>query len=758
MADSCRFCRVSLSRWACLLGALLTVLALFLRLEQIGQAAPQSDERLWVRRSFEVIERLKKEPLQATTHLGHPGVPPALFMAVGQWLGIKFNDFAGSPPGSAGYIDRLTTSRIAAALSSSLVVPILFWGAFKFIGLLPAVLAASLLALNPRHLAYSRMAHIDGGLTLIVLAVVLLYFIAVERRSLLLKIAAGCCWGLSIATKPTSLALLPAFVVYKSIRNLIVPYTSDSGERTWVSFSDVAAFVVGHIVMALLYTRLWWHLSEYRTRLEIKTPVAKYLWRSGRWLRVHPWETFYILAVLAALFSLAWWWSRRAEKGARWALSVKSLAGLLSVFTLWLFCCPQVLENIARFWAWVVGLSGERHLAFGHMVKPVSGGYAWLFWSENPLLLLLGTIGGLGLVIWWLITRRRLNSGERLLMLAALVSVAWLGPLSVSSKQTWRYALPVVPLICLVAGWSVGVALEAVARRSNVKMQLAMIGGAIIIVVGQMLHTLAWRPDYHIYFSHLTGGLDGAIKRGHGFQFVGQNELVDFLIDLPFVDHQPLFVTVGGDAATLSQAAMRRYPHIGHRVRFANYPSYQADYLIAFKSHTSLLDLRKWGATLETTPIFQVKRQGLAVASVHRSVVSDDYLTPHEVNVRYGHHLTGKLVRKPDRTLVIEAKPERDDPGFMLFNYGFRVTPGKYNLRVLLRGDNLDALQSDMPIVRIDLDPICQRMITAVELKASMQGLDLECQVTTPIRLVPQVEWMGAAPLEVGGAAFHRLQ
>ena len=65
---------------------MILAIALSFRFFSLGELACQSDERLWVERSFEVVERLKTDPRQATTHLGHPGVTPSLIMGAAQLL------------------------------------------------------------------------------------------------------------------------------------------------------------------------------------------------------------------------------------------------------------------------------------------------------------------------------------------------------------------------------------------------------------------------------------------------------------------------------------------------------------------------------------------------------------------------------------------------------------------------------------------------------------------------------------------------
>ncbi len=68
---------------------LLYVFALVVRLWGITTPAPQTDEITWRKRSSQIIRVVKKEEYSKTTsHLAHPGIPPAMIMALGQLLAL----------------------------------------------------------------------------------------------------------------------------------------------------------------------------------------------------------------------------------------------------------------------------------------------------------------------------------------------------------------------------------------------------------------------------------------------------------------------------------------------------------------------------------------------------------------------------------------------------------------------------------------------------------------------------------------------
>ena len=60
-------------------------LSFLLRLPGLASDAPQTDEITWVKRSAVIVRKIKSGEIhEFSSHLGHPGVVPALVMAAGQ--------------------------------------------------------------------------------------------------------------------------------------------------------------------------------------------------------------------------------------------------------------------------------------------------------------------------------------------------------------------------------------------------------------------------------------------------------------------------------------------------------------------------------------------------------------------------------------------------------------------------------------------------------------------------------------------------
>ena len=348
---------------------------------------------------------------------------------------------AGQVLGSAVGATAFQSSRTAIVLVSSLIMPLLFFVAEILFDRRTAIFAALFLALEPQHLGYSQMAHLDAVQTVLVFVTIACYLHAVERRSVFTKIIAGLFWGLSVATKPTAAALIPGFIAFKVIRNFLRPARGDTGERAIVSWSDVGAITVGHVVFAAIYTRLWVHDSDYLHRLEIRSRLADVLFALGDWLQSE--QIIVALAAIAGTILAIVAYRRRLWRRRRCLLRNLSLRARNDPGAR-----PQVIENLVRFWTWTSGLSTTKHRAFGHVFESPPYGYLGLFFSRATEVMLLG------LVLALVFSLRSIRGRDSQLILSLLViSVLWLLPLEISPKKTWRYALPIVPLLWLSASW-----------------------------------------------------------------------------------------------------------------------------------------------------------------------------------------------------------------------------------------------------------------------------------------------------------------
>ena len=762
---------------------LILAISAFFRLFGINEHQPQAYELNWQTRSHTVVEKIESGNLRdLTTHLGHPGVPAALMMAAGGLLVDRYNQARELLPGNHGYIDLLEAYRITIALVTSFIPLILFLGIYRTIRPGVALLASLLLALDPRLIGLSRIAHIDATLTLLVLCTCLLFFLSIEKRSLPLKILAGLFWGLCIATKPTAISLLAIFFAYKLIRRLLIA-ESPSIQEPIVSSSDIYALISGHLSFVLIYTRLWEHPSEYSRRLGVSNPLADFVYWLGAGLQNHILLSSTALLVLlgasAACSSAAESTrlitivSTRARVYYRllgnWLLGLACLGVVLSLV-------PQIFENIILFWTWVFGLSGQKHYAYVAISEPPTYGYVSLLFSELP------SVAVLGLVIAIFILLRSIHSflttdwkdedlREILLPLASAIAVIlWIFPLAISDKQSIRYLAPVFPFIYLLVGWGYWTACKLL--QENLSKRLAWIRyivslAFVLLVVNQIRIIGQWYPDYSSFANSISGGLDRAFENGTEITTGGIGYA---LSQLAFLEKysQETHVSIADDSANASFEYDRLYPDERNRPKliFHQYPTYSgSDYLI-----TSANFARRYADLLnndlgKSKVIYTYDIDDFSVLSLYQLAPESDRL-PMRFELqsdRLGWQTGNRVKVELGGQSIIEALPDIHKKGFMLYNAFARLRPGTYDLTVPMRISPMQGVDPSLTperyALKIELSQSCQRTITLADLPMELFAeVPLRCAFDKDVRAQIRVYWWGNIPVQIGGPLLEETE
>jgi dolichyl-phosphate-mannose--protein O-mannosyl transferase len=182
------------------------------------------DETRWLTRSANFYYALTHGNFSDTYQMEHPGV-------VVMWAGMLayvqkyptyseqatrqlnwLQDEIGSFLKDHGYdpLEMLVAGRLNMILIIALVLLTAFWSASRLLGFWPSALGIFLIALDPFHTALSRLLHVDGmssSLVLLSLLACLNYRYRGERRGdlILSGIAAGLAW----LTKSPTLFLIP---------------------------------------------------------------------------------------------------------------------------------------------------------------------------------------------------------------------------------------------------------------------------------------------------------------------------------------------------------------------------------------------------------------------------------------------------------------------------------------------------------------------------------------------------------------------
>jgi len=207
----------------------LMLLILIPRLSQLDALAT-SDEQLWVARSANFYEALTIGDLADTYQFVHPGVPVMWAGAFGIWLHVpELAESAGGQIGirgrampellhSIGYskIEFLVELRQVLIIVSAIVL----FGGFlilsRLVGFVQAAVAIAFVSLDPMHIGLTRLLHVDGLSTNLLLLSVLAFSLHLNegsRRALAISAIAG---GFACLTRSANAALIPilAFISF----------------------------------------------------------------------------------------------------------------------------------------------------------------------------------------------------------------------------------------------------------------------------------------------------------------------------------------------------------------------------------------------------------------------------------------------------------------------------------------------------------------------------------------------------------------
>jgi hypothetical protein len=349
---------------------------------------------------------------------------------------------------------------------------------------------------------------------------------------------------------------------------------------------------------------------------------------------------------------------------------------------------------------------------------------------------------------------------ERKLFLSGilLVPLLWIGLLSVSSKQAWRYALPSAGFLYILAGFGAWKLLRcSVGRYKNVLAN----GAIVLLVASQAFAAVLWYPNYHLYFNAVSGGLPGALERGHPFTFSGQIDAVRFLMSQR--DHQnrdSLLITVFGDSEGLEDTAHHLYPDKPDKALwFTYFKRPMADYVITFDSHRQLIPESGWSDVLETEPAYEAFFKGARVLAVYR-VPPYPFDEPLVIPPADAHHAIGRTGRVAGiKGSFLIARPEHDRAGFLFFSTaGYGASAGEYLL-------SAEALLPEFPVelpgetlvAELQLNG-CKKPVPLTSLRSTAQPIVLRCQVSSDGRLLPKVYWRGKVPFAIKSMTIEKVQ
>jgi hypothetical protein len=743
-----------------LVAVALYVLALLPRVIEVVAADPQGDELMWNQRSSVLLDALQDGRLaNATSHLGHPGIPAAGAMAIGKVVN------GALPPQFR--IDDLGAARIGNALLSSMTVPITFLGLYlalsnSAVRLPISVITAVLIAFYPQHIAISRLAHIDSSLALFVTLAVCLFARAVATANMRLKIAAGIAWGLALCSKPTALTLIPAFVLYKLLRRAFSPAPTRS--ESVIARSDLVAVVMGFATLALLFTRFWHHNGPFLTQLNAVSPLADAVFEAGIWLRVY-WP-FALATIISCLLIRRACLAKRLSGREFVADSFATLAGLVAALAIF----PQVFENFVRYIVRLPNLAEFVRVESGFEWGEIPGGYLGVYLSQLPswslVLLVLGVVGIFR-------NRRSVKADSELrdlFLLLGTVVVVWTVGLSFASKEFVRYVVPVLPALYVFAAYSavfVSREVTRISRGVDSRYSFSTHAVQIFAVVPLLVTIISVHPNYLNFYNDLFGGLRAAVQRNLPMFYQGNGEALRFLHTQAQQAGAPLRVAVVGDIEAVRVANQRLRSVATEAVTLGIESFVQgADY--ALVTHPLVPLFRKvYGFDpdgMEELFRYSVQEQPMVSVLKPRWLTFDEKMkfpvfallretggtTEEDPQLGYG------------RPPLLYALPERHQKGLLFFDGTLPVAPGSYRIAFSAAlPHRYAAVTREYPyeVLRAEFGPECVVTVTTAELVSDeLREFSESCVVDKRARLEVRGWWSGVAPIVVEGISVERLK
>lgn len=261
--------------WLHLVALLVFVLAFWLPRGLALDRVVTPDEKRWLRRSGDFYQALLQGDFANTYQSGHPGVTTMWIGAAGfLWL---YPAYAYEGPGQGARkeqeigdflrvqgqepLDMLGASRVLMVLAVAVIMGAAFLAALRLVGFLPAFVGLLFIAADPFHIAFSRLLHLDGLASSLMLLSLLTFMNYLYRgeRSLDLFIS-GTAAGLAWLTKSPTLFLIP-FAGLLILLELETKCRRQQGlarkELWWAIRSLILWGGVGALVFVILWPAMW---------------------------------------------------------------------------------------------------------------------------------------------------------------------------------------------------------------------------------------------------------------------------------------------------------------------------------------------------------------------------------------------------------------------------------------------------------------------------------------------------------------------
>jgi 4-amino-4-deoxy-L-arabinose transferase-like glycosyltransferase len=687
-------------------------------------------------------------------------------MALGQHIADRAVKKHERVPGDPKYCDSLCGSRISIALLSSLLIPALFFFSAPVIGNATAFLGAVFLLLSPYHIFTSRLAHLDAPLALFTLLSVFLYIRAVQREQISLKLAAALSFGLAIATKPTAALVLPALVLYKPLRNLLVNRTS-TGERPLLTWSDLWTLLISLATLSFLYTRFWTWKSGYASCLKIRPAIIPHLKEIAGFLEesLLPVLLVGVVTLAFGVWAFSLWRARNRETSPpvryHFLMAVSFCGTVAALFMLF----PAVFANQIRFWTWVVSLQKHPFDA-GESWNPFPYGYPGILAMKIPeAFLILIALGTLFILLSPLRQNREAGERRAFWLLCVLLIAFWIVPLNKSPKQDMRYLLPILPLLYLIAARGMT---SLFCWIPNTFARTAFLSLPCIY--------LAWlltqlHPAYSLHFNSVTGGLEEAKQQRLRFNFAGYTEAVDFMKRQAAERYanMDIGVLIDGETTDVFKTSYLRGTPPGDRRFLFEYRDetrqnqlFDAQYWVALGLFDDQL-VRKRQIEAITGPLNLIYTYSVRDTELLQvfEIPPYHFRVPLEFPIHLSASHAGTVIWPQNSSGTegaIEAFPGQHEAGYLFLGNVLRLPPGIYEVEYDLDfpGAQISPAGKAPVALTVQLSGECREVIRVPEKPPFTRRFRLRCVLTGPRKAGPSGYWPEKAAVRISRLSISR--
>ncbi len=257
----------SLTRNRLVLAALLLIFALWLPRAFALDRFVTADEHAWLARSGNFYHALVRGQWVDTFQRHHPGVtvtwaglagflftyPQYAWDAPGQfgWLTEEIEPFLRSQGHDPMQVIAAARSVIVVVISMTLLV--VFVLAARPFGLWPALLGVGLIAFDPFHIAHSRLLHLDGLVSSLMLLAVVAWLIYLVERQRAALVTAAVAAALAWLTRSPALFLGPLFILLAVVAGWWLPGRGEP--HPWMAW--LRGGVVWGVMAAAIFVLLW---------------------------------------------------------------------------------------------------------------------------------------------------------------------------------------------------------------------------------------------------------------------------------------------------------------------------------------------------------------------------------------------------------------------------------------------------------------------------------------------------------------------